>query len=95
MSAAPGKISQEDIAAGRRNWQLMPADMREFFTALVEAGLMSNVPPSQLDGRHALANVRVAIFPDKLPDSGGVIPNIPTRAEREELEEIRNRGKRK
>ena len=94
VSPAADTLSPEEIAAGRRNWALMPADMREFFTALVEAGLTDNTPSSPLDGRRALANVRVAIAPETLPPSGGVAPYIPTRAEREAIEATRNRGRR-
>lgn len=94
MSQVPDILSPEDIAAGRRNWAAMPADMRDFFTALVDAGLTDNRPPSPLDGRRALANARVAVSPDRLPPSNGVQPCITTRAEREAIEAIRNRGKR-
>lgn len=87
-------LSQEDIEAGRRNWALMPDDMRELFAAFVEAGLTNNIPASPLDGRRALANARVAIYPDRLPDFGGVVPCIDTRAEREAIAALRNKGKR-
>ena len=94
MSAAPDILSPEDLAAARRNWAAMPADMREFFTALVDAGLTDNCPPSPLDARRALANTRVAVFPDRLPPTGGVQPSVVTRAERAVIEAIRNNGRR-
>lgn len=94
MVTGPDILSAEDIEAGRRNWALMPDDMRELFAAFVEAGLTNNIPASPLDGRRALANARVAIYPARLPDLGGVVPCIDTRAEREAVEAIRNRGRR-
>jgi hypothetical protein len=68
------------------NWQRMPADMREFVTALVEVGAF--------EGRRALAYCRVAVHPETLPPSGGVQPYIQTRAEREDIERTRAKGRR-
>lgn len=87
MNRRREELSEDDQARARENWRKMTPDMREFVSGLVERGMM--------EGRQGLAYSRVAVFPDRLPDSGGVVPYIETRAEREALAEIRNRGKRK
>lgn len=70
-----GELTAAEQAAAKANWALMDEDMRAFVVALVKAGLM--------DGRAGLAQCRVAVLPDHLPESGGVVPCIETAAERQ------------
>lgn len=79
-------LTPEENAAALANWQRMDADMRAFVVALEQAGM--------IDGRHALANARVAVAPDELPKGEGVAPCVESAAERAAIEEIRRRGKR-
>lgn len=77
------ELTADENAAAVANWRLMDADMREFVVGLEQAGM--------IDGRLALANAVVVLAPDRLPVGDGVQPCIPTRAEREAIEEIRKR----
>lgn len=80
-------LSDAKQADAKRNWALMDADMREFVTEMVKAGLM--------DGRAGLAECRVAVLPDRLPkDPNAVRPCIVTAAERKALASIKSRGVR-
>lgn len=88
-------LTAEQHAKAQANWRLMPADMREFATALVAAGLADGRPANAEDGRRMLAGAQVAVFPDRLPAGDGVQPCIATAAEREAIEAIRNRGARR
>lgn len=83
MSRTAEALSQEEQAMARENWLKMPEDLRAFVVQLVERGLM--------DGRRGLAYSIVAIAPERLPREG-VVPYIPSRAEREAIERARSRG---
>lgn len=80
------ELSQEEQAMARENWSKMPEDLRAFVVQLVELGMM--------DGRRGLACSKVAIAPERLPREG-VVPYIPSRAEREAVERSRSRGVRR
>lgn len=67
-------LSDQENERAKKIWGLMDEDMREFVKALVDLGMM--------DGRAGLACCKVAVLPDQLPVSNGVVPYVPTQAER-------------
>ncbi|MDQ7990168.1 MAG: hypothetical protein REI09_11100 [Candidatus Dactylopiibacterium sp.] len=73
MSGNTDPITPEENEAARRNWARMDADMREFVSALVSAGMV--------EGRRGLALAEVAVAPERLPSGDGVRPCVPMTVE--------------